>query len=144
MLSQTPRTVARPSAWRVIARPHSSHAAPPAFVPGASTSADTDVPYADPTQASSVYLPQPKGSEPLTAEQVRATTESPPLTSRQRDIIDKIIRVDQAGELGANYIYRGQRAVFGLGSDRRTTQIVQVRAPSAFLRSLEFLATMLP
>lgn len=102
------------------------------------------MPYADPTQASSVYLPQPKGSEPLTAEQVRATTESPPLTSRQRDIIDKIIRVDQAGELGANYIYRGQRAVFGLGSDRRTTQIVQVRAPSAFLRSLEFLATMLP
>ncbi|POY70748.1 hypothetical protein BMF94_6158 [Rhodotorula taiwanensis] len=125
MLSRTPRTLVRPVAWRVISRSHSSHAAPPAFVPGASTSADTEVPYADATQASSVYLPQPKDASPLTAEQIRATTESPPLTPRQREIIDKIIRVDQAGELGANYIYRGQRAVFGLGSDRKTTQIVQ-------------------
>ncbi|VVT56107.1 uncharacterized protein SAPINGB_P004818 [Magnusiomyces paraingens] len=35
-----------------------------------------------------------------------------PLTQEQKSILDKIIRVDQAGELGANYIYAGQHFVF--------------------------------
>lgn len=35
-----------------------------------------------------------------------------PLTTAQKSMLDKIIRVDQAGELGANFIYAGQHAVF--------------------------------
>jgi ubiquinone biosynthesis monooxygenase Coq7 len=35
-----------------------------------------------------------------------------PLTAAQRDYLEKVIRVDQAGELGADYIYAGQHAVF--------------------------------
>lgn len=31
-----------------------------------------------------------------------------PLTPEQKAYLDRVIRVDQAGELGANYIYRGQ------------------------------------
>lgn len=37
-----------------------------------------------------------------------------PLTAEQKSMLDKIIRVDQAGELGANYIYAGQHAVYKL------------------------------
>lgn len=33
------------------------------------------------------------------------------LSKAQRAYLDRVIRVDQAGELGANYIYRGQYAV---------------------------------
>lgn len=34
--------------------------------------------------------------------------ELPPLSKAQRAFLDRVIRVDQAGELGANYIYHGQ------------------------------------
>lgn len=34
-----------------------------------------------------------------------------PLTLAQRDYLEKVVRVDQAGELGADYIYAGQHAV---------------------------------
>ena len=33
--------------------------------------------------------------------------------SRNREVIDRIIRVDHAGELGADRIYAGQMAVLG-------------------------------
>lgn len=35
-----------------------------------------------------------------------------PLTASQKAYLEKVIRVDQAGELGADYIYAGQHAVF--------------------------------
>lgn len=116
-----------PSAWRIIARAHSSHSAPPSFAPSGVTSADTEIPYGDPACASSAYLPQKDGARTQTEEDKRAVTETPELTPQQRDVLEKIIRVDQAGELGANYIYYGQKAVFAAGSDKRTTGIVQVR-----------------
>jgi ubiquinone biosynthesis monooxygenase Coq7 len=59
-------------------------------------------------------------------------TDTPELTPEQRDVLEKIIRVDQAGELGANYIYYGQKAVFAAGSDKRTAAIVQVRPDVTF------------
>lgn len=34
------------------------------------------------------------------------------LSAEQKSMLDKIIRVDQAGELGANYIYAGQHAIY--------------------------------
>lgn len=42
-----------------------------------------------------------------------------PLTRSQRSYLEKLIRVDQAGELGADYIYAGQHAVF----KRKTPQL---------------------
>ncbi|BGO97231.1 COQ7 protein [Rhodotorula toruloides ATCC 204091] len=125
MLARTPRTLVTPSAWRIIARAHSSHAAPPSFAPSGVTSADTEIPYGDPACASSAYLPQKDGARTQTEEEKRAVSETPELTPEQRDVLEKIIRVDQAGELGANYIYYGQKAVFAAGSDKRTTGIVQ-------------------
>jgi len=128
MSLRTPRALVQP-AVRLWIRSHSSSSSPPTFVRNSHTSADTRIPYGDPSLASSAYLPRsPGGTE---AEQVdrRATEETPELNPRQREIIEKIIRVDQAGELGANYIYRGQRAILGLGTDKKTTDLVQVSLP---------------
>ncbi|GAA5906599.1 hypothetical protein JCM8208_000493 [Rhodotorula glutinis] len=125
MLLRTPRTVSAHTPWRVLARAHSSHSTPPSFAPGATTSADTEVPYGDAAHASSAYLPRKAGAPPLTAEEQRATTEAPPLTPEQKRVIERIIRVDQAGELGANYIYYGQHAVLSRGKDKRSADLVQ-------------------
>ncbi|GAA5924839.1 putative monooxygenase CAT5 [Sporobolomyces koalae] len=127
MSLRTPRTLVQP-AVRTWLRSHSSWAStPPSFVPNSHTSADTRIPYGVPTEASSAYLPRKPGALPDAYPEIdpRATVETPDLNPAQRDILEKIIRVDQAGELGANYIYRGQRAVLGLGTDKRTTDLVQ-------------------
>lgn len=137
MSLRTPRTLVQP-AVRLWIRQHSSSSTPPSFVPLSHTSADTRIPYGDPSCASSAYLPRDPGASASSADgelDPRATTETPQLDRRQRDILEKIIRVDQAGELGANYIYRGQRAVLGLGTDRKTTDLVQVRPVSPSARS---------
>lgn len=128
MLLRTPRTVTAHTPWRILpSRAHSSHAAPPSFAPTGSTSADTEVPYGDPSLASSAYLPRKDGAPPLTPEEQRATSEAPPLTPRQKRVLERIIRVDQAGELGANYIYYGQHAVLNRGKDKHAADLVQVR-----------------
>lgn len=46
------------------------------------------------------------------------------LSKEQRAILEEMIRVDQAGELGANWIYRGQYAV--LGSDKKVGPLLEV------------------
>lgn len=57
----------------------------------------------------------------------QATTSSPlGLTPRQRQIIERTIRVDQAGELGANFIYKGQKFVLELKGDKKSAQQVEV------------------
>ena len=43
---------------------------------------------------------------------------------KRRALIDRIIRVDRAGELAANWIYSGQHAV--LGSDVKMGPLIQV------------------
>ncbi|GAA5862540.1 hypothetical protein JCM8547_002097 [Rhodosporidiobolus lusitaniae] len=122
---RTVRPVSR-SAWQLSTRAHSSHSAPPSFAPSLTTSADTQVPYGDPALASSAYLPvDPSSSPPSAPPPVDATSETPELTPAQRDVLEKIVRVDQAGELGANYIYYGQHAVMSLGKDKKTTDLVQ-------------------
>ncbi|KAG0256683.1 hypothetical protein DFQ27_005543 [Actinomortierella ambigua] len=45
------------------------------------------------------------------------------LSREQRAMLAEMIRVDQAGELGANWIYRGQYAV--LGSDKKVGPLLQ-------------------
>jgi ubiquinone biosynthesis monooxygenase Coq7 len=42
---------------------------------------------------------------------------------KRRELIDKIIRVDQAGELGADRIYAGQMAVLGRTDVGPTIQV---------------------
>lgn len=98
-----------------------------AFSPSGSTSADTKIPYGTPSLASSSYLPStsPSTSDP-------ATQSSPKdLTLKQREVLERIVRVDQAGELGANYIYMGQLAVLSRGKDKRVADLVQVRLLSS-------------
>ena len=119
------------SARRVpaIASPRFSSTFVPSFAPTGSTSAQTQVPYGDPALASSAYLPahpdHPVASSSAIAS--AATTETPAdLTPKQRQVLERIIRVDQAGELGANYIYMGQLAVLSRGKDKKVADLVQV------------------
>lgn len=46
------------------------------------------------------------------------------LTVQQKRVLDAALRVDQAGEVAANYIYMGQLAV--LGRDRVCGPLIQV------------------
>ncbi|KAI0702331.1 COQ7 protein [Cytidiella melzeri] len=56
---------------------------------------------------------------------VDPSTSSTPedITDRQRNALDSALRVDQAGEVAANYIYMGQLAV--LGRDRVSGPLIQ-------------------
>ena len=57
---------------------------------------------------------------------------TPQLTRVQRECLDRTIRVDQAGEIAANYIYMGQIAVLGKNPDLRP--VLQVSTIQLFLR----------
>jgi ubiquinone biosynthesis monooxygenase Coq7 len=46
------------------------------------------------------------------------------LTRAQREALDSALRVDQAGEIAANWIYKGQMVV--LGHDPRLRSLIQV------------------
>jgi hypothetical protein len=46
------------------------------------------------------------------------------LSPSERNVLESALRVDQAGEIAANYIYRGQIAV--LGRDRQVGKLIQV------------------
>lgn len=68
--------------------------------------------------ASSAYLDQRQPSP--------ATHETPAdLTRPEREGLEAALRVDQAGEVAANYIYMGQLAI--LGKDPRVGGLIQVR-----------------
>lgn len=125
---KTPVTPRSPICCLGVLRHHSSHSAPPVFSPSGVTSANTQIPYGDQQSASSAYLPKnPRSDAPATELDEEATRSTPSnLTSKQRKLLEEIIRVDQAGELGANYIYQGQHAVFKRGRDKRVADIVQV------------------
>ncbi|KAG2236183.1 hypothetical protein BDF21DRAFT_490461 [Thamnidium elegans] len=71
-----------------------------------------------------VFYPQ------MTLSRSLATYNSPTkavsdrsLTKKEREFLEPMIRVDQAGEVGAYYIYKGQIAV--LGSDKKLKPILQ-------------------
>lgn len=65
-----------------------------------------------------IYNSSPKG--PNNHDQ----NKNIPLTPKQKRLIDSMIRIDQAGEIGANYIYKGQMAI--LGNDKKVGPIIQV------------------
>ena len=70
------------------------------------------------SHASSVYVYPSRLHDPA------VTTTPTDITRRQRDILDIALRVDQAGEIAANWIYRGQMAI--LGRDPIAGPIIQV------------------
>jgi hypothetical protein len=63
----------------------------------------------------------------------RATSEKPILTPEEQQVIDRIVRVDQAGELGANWIYRGQKMGMSIRGDRKAVKQIDVRLLFLFL-----------
>lgn len=67
-------------------------------------------------------------SDVYTSNTASPATKSSPttLTPKQRRIIEEIIRVDQAGELGANVIYQGQKAVFARQGKVELANLIQV------------------
>jgi len=73
---------------------------------------------------SKAYTAAPKCSNP--------GTESTPsdLKPAERIFLDSALRVDQAGEIAANYIYQGQMAV--LGRDREAGKLIQVCAQQIY------------
>lgn len=68
---------------------------------------------------SSIYF------DPTAATDPAVTTTPEDLPEQQRRALDRALRVDQAGELAANYIYMGQKAV--LGRDPVTGPLIQAR-----------------
>ncbi|KAG8759085.1 hypothetical protein FRC14_006707 [Serendipita sp. 396] len=67
------------------------------------------------TMASSRYLDGPQDA---------ATLETPKnLSAKQKEALSAAVRIDQAGEIAANWIYKGQYAV--LSSDPKTGPVVQ-------------------
>lgn len=70
------------------------------------------------TRASELYIDPAKAHEP------EVTTTPKEITPKQRKVLDSALRVDQAGEIAANYIYQGQMAV--LGRDGKVGPLIQV------------------
>lgn len=68
--------------------------------------------------ASSIYLDQTQAKNPA------VSTTPTGITPQQRDALDVALRVDQAGEVAANWIYMGQIAV--LGRDPKINVLLQV------------------
>ncbi|KAG5645838.1 hypothetical protein DXG03_005180 [Asterophora parasitica] len=62
-------------------------------------------------------------TDPLHAAEPAVTTTPLNITPEQRAALDAALRVDQAGEVAANYIYKGQLCV--LGHDRQTGHLIQ-------------------
>ncbi|KAF9403704.1 hypothetical protein BGZ94_004540, partial [Podila epigama] len=70
--------------------------------------------------------PVSKESSETNKDNTGAQTDAVPplrLSREQRAILEEMIRIDQAGELGANWIYRGQYAV--LGSDKKVGPLLE-------------------
>lgn len=59
-----------------------------------------------------------------------SASSSPDLSEEHRACIDRAIRVDQAGEVAANWIYKGQMAV--LGHHREAGPVIQVLSICSF------------
>lgn len=68
-------------------------------------------------RASTFYMDPSKNQEP-------GVSTSPDISPEQREILDNALRVDQAGEIAANWIYQGQITV--LGRDPRVGPLIQV------------------
>lgn len=64
-------------------------------------------------------------TDPSNSTHPAVTTSPFSITSEQRAALDSALRVDQAGEVAANWIYKGQLSV--LGKDATAGPMIQVR-----------------
>ncbi|GLB35286.1 putative catalyzes the hydroxylation of 2-polyprenyl-3-methyl-6- methoxy-1,4-benzoquinol (DMQH2) during ubiquinone biosynthesis [Lyophyllum shimeji] len=62
-------------------------------------------------------------TDPLHGTDPAVTTTPQNITAQQREALDSALRVDQAGEVAANWIYKGQ--LFVLGRDKRAGPLIQ-------------------
>lgn len=69
-------------------------------------------------------LPSAAYTHPTNSPEASASSTPGDITKEQRNILDAALRVDQAGEVAANWIYIGQLAV--LGRDRVVGPLIQV------------------
>ena len=83
------------------------------------------IPSNRPTQPPSPSTQNPTSPSDNTPPLAAATTSSPLLTEAEKKLISGIIRVDQAGELGANWIYRGQKTGSIIRGDTNTANQVE-------------------
>lgn len=73
---------------------------------------------------SSSSFPSDAYTKPSAATSSDAVNTTPSdLTESQRKALDSALRVDQAGEIAANYIYMGQKAI--LGRDPKLNELIQ-------------------
>jgi hypothetical protein len=79
-------------------------------------------------------LPSTAYTEPSSCAEYEPATQTTPadLTESQRGILEGALRIDQAGEIAANYIYQGQMAV--LGHDKRLRALIQVHFLALYVR----------
>lgn len=68
--------------------------------------------------ASAIYLDPSRSTEPA------VSTTPTDISAEQRNALDSALRVDQAGEVAANWIYKGQ--LFILGRDPSVGPLIQV------------------
>lgn len=61
------------------------------------------------------------------AHKLAGAVQSGDLPEEARDLVHRIVRVDQAGELGANWIYRGQKWGCAVRGDTKSVKDVEVR-----------------
>jgi ubiquinone biosynthesis monooxygenase Coq7 len=78
--------------------------------------------FAHRAQPSAIYL------DPLRRNDLSVSTSPEALTAEQQRTLDSAIRVDQAGEVAANWIYKGQFYV--LRRDQITGPLIQVGSQS--------------
>jgi ubiquinone biosynthesis monooxygenase Coq7 len=78
------------------------------------------------TLSSAIYTDPSQACHP-------AVCTTPTLPAAQREQLDSALRVDQAGEIAANYIYMGQ--MFILGRDRSLKPLIQVGCVEKLLSS---------
>ena len=76
--------------------------------------------FGDTTRA----LPSKVYTDPSSPPDASTTTAPQDLTREQKRVLEAALRIDQAGEVAANYIYMGQLAV--LGRDRVCGPLIQV------------------
>lgn len=69
-------------------------------------------------------LPSSAYTSPGATQDTSTSSTPQDLTQQERNAIDAALRVDQAGEVAANYIYMGQYAV--LGRDRKFGPLIGV------------------
>lgn len=74
--------------------------------------------FAHKAQPSAIYL------DPLRRNELSVTTSPEGLCAKQRRILDSAIRVDQSGEVAANWIYKGQ--LYVLRRDPVARPLIQV------------------